>query len=140
MSNVHYLPTGLLNELCAELLRKLEEAQVHFYSENFQKVLSDFLEEILKDSNDKEFFRQRLWNEFCGNGPLEQFLKDPEISEVLVNSARDIWTEKKGKLEKAPEGFLSLETYHQYLRVLLNTLGKRADAKMPFADARLSDG
>jgi pilus assembly protein CpaF len=80
-------------------------------------------------------------DEVVGLGPVERLLKDPEVSEVMVNGADDVFVERKGRIERV-EGLL-FEGEEQVLHLIeriVSPLGLRVDESMPFVDARLSDG
>jgi pilus assembly protein CpaF len=80
-------------------------------------------------------------DEVVGLGPIERLLKDPEVSEVMVNGADDVYVERKGRIEKV-DGLLfegEEQVFHLIERIVA-PLGLRVDESMPFVDARLSDG
>jgi pilus assembly protein CpaF len=80
-------------------------------------------------------------DEVVGLGPIERLLRDPEVSEVMVNGADDVYVERKGRIEKA-EG-LFFEGEEQVLHLIeriVAPLGLRVDESSPFVDARLQDG
>jgi pilus assembly protein CpaF len=80
-------------------------------------------------------------DEVVGLGPIESLLKDPEVSEVMVNGADDIYVERKGRIERVERGLFEGEeaVYHLIERVV-GPLGLRVDESCPFVDARLPDG
>jgi pilus assembly protein CpaF len=80
-------------------------------------------------------------DEVVGLGPIESLLKDPEVSEVMVNGADDVYVERKGRIEKVERGLFEGEeaVYHLIERVV-GPLGLRVDESCPFVDARLPDG
>jgi pilus assembly protein CpaF len=80
-------------------------------------------------------------DEVVGLGPVERLLKDPEVSEVMVNGADDVYVERRGRLEKV-EGLLfegEEQVFHLIERIVA-PLGLRVDESCPFVDARLPDG
>jgi pilus assembly protein CpaF len=80
-------------------------------------------------------------DEVVGLGPVERLLKDPEVSEIMVNGADDVYVERKGRLERV-EG-LVFEGEGQVLHLIeriVAPLGLRVDESSPYVDARLSDG
>jgi len=80
-------------------------------------------------------------DEVVGLGPVERLLKDPEVSEVMVNGADDVYVERKGRIEKV-EGRL-FEGEEQVLHLIeriVSPLGLRVDESSPYVDARLPDG
>jgi pilus assembly protein CpaF len=80
-------------------------------------------------------------DEVVGLGPIEFLLKDPEVSEVMVNGADDVYVERKGRIEKVGHAVFEGEdgVYHLIERVV-GPLGLRVDESCPFVDARLPDG
>src|SRR5438128_5618227 len=80
-------------------------------------------------------------DEVVGLGPIERLLRDPEVSEVVVNGADDVYVERRGRIERA-EG-LFFEGEEQVLHLIeriVAPLGLRVDESSPFVDARLQDG
>jgi pilus assembly protein CpaF len=81
-----------------------------------------------------------ILDELLGFGPLQPLLDNPEISEVMVNGAGQIYIERKGKLTKTN---ITFENDEQVLRIIdriILPLGRRIDADSPTVDARLPDG
>jgi pilus assembly protein CpaF len=80
-------------------------------------------------------------DEVVGLGPIERLLKDPEISEVMVNGADDVYVERKGRVERVDGRLFEGEeqVYHLIERIVA-PLGLRVDESSPFVDARLPDG
>ncbi len=80
-------------------------------------------------------------DEVVGLGPIERLLKDPEVSEVMVNGADDVYVERKGRVERVDGRFFEGEeqVFHLIERIV-SPLGLRVDESMPYVDARLSDG
>ncbi|HEX9236958.1 MAG TPA: CpaF family protein, partial [Actinomycetota bacterium] len=80
-------------------------------------------------------------DEVVGLGPIERLLNDPEVSEVMVNGADDVYVERKGRIERV-EGLL-FEGEEQVLHLIeriVSPLGLRIDESSPYVDARLPDG
>ncbi|MGH2554387.1 MAG: CpaF family protein [Actinomycetota bacterium] len=83
----------------------------------------------------------QISDEVVGLGPLERLLRDPEVSEVMVNGADDVFVERKGRIERV-DGLVfegEGQVFHLIDRIVA-PLGLRVDESMPFVDARLSDG
>jgi pilus assembly protein CpaF len=80
-------------------------------------------------------------DEVVGLGPLERLLRDPEVSEVMVNGADDVFVERKGRIERVNDVVFEGEgqVFHLIERIVA-PLGLRVDESMPFVDARLLDG
>jgi pilus assembly protein CpaF len=80
-------------------------------------------------------------DEVVGLGPIEFLLKDPEVSEVMVNGADDVYVERKGRVERVERGLFEGEeaVFHLIERVV-GPLGLRVDESSPYVDARLPEG
>ncbi len=94
----------------------------------------------ITDVSDRRRFVQEILDEALGYGPLEPLLKDPDISEIMVNGPFDIYIERKGKIYKTDAKFLNNDQLMVIIDRILSPLGKRVDEAMPYADARLPDG
>ncbi|MCR4441600.1 MAG: CpaF family protein [Peptococcaceae bacterium] len=81
-----------------------------------------------------------IMDEVLGLGPIEQLIKDPEISEVMVNGPHQIFVERKGRLEKVNACFRDNEHVMRIIDKIVSPLGRRIDESMPMVDARLPDG
>ena len=88
--------------------------------------------------------RERLVNEvrheLFGLGPLEPLLADPTISDILVNSHRRIYIERRGKLEATDVAFKDDEHLMRVIERIVSSVGRRIDESSPMVDARLADG
>ncbi|MCX5784375.1 MAG: ATPase, T2SS/T4P/T4SS family [Elusimicrobia bacterium] len=85
-------------------------------------------------------FINELLDEILGLGPLEEIMRDPGITEIMVNSADRIYIEKAGKLTLTKYRFRSDEQIMQVIKRIVAPLGKRIDESVPYVDARLKDG
>lgn len=83
---------------------------------------------------------EELLDETLGFGPLEQLLKDPSISDILVNGANEVWVERHGNLEKSDIRFRNNQHLLQVIDRIVSKVGRRVDEMSPMVDARLSDG
>lgn len=72
--------------------------------------------------------------------PILEYLNDPGISEILINSYNEIFVEKKGKLERTPATFADEDTLRAALNSIAQSVGRRVDNENPRLDARLPDG
>jgi pilus assembly protein CpaF len=80
-------------------------------------------------------------DEVVGLGPIEFLLKDPEVTEVMVNGPDDVYVERKGRLERVADGlFEGEEAVLHVIERIVAPLGLRVDESSPWVDARLSDG
>jgi pilus assembly protein CpaF len=79
-------------------------------------------------------------NELFGLGPLEGFLRDPGISDILVNRHNQIYVERDGKLEESDAVFKDDKHLMQIIERIVSSVGRRIDESSPMVDARLADG
>jgi pilus assembly protein CpaF len=80
-------------------------------------------------------------DEVVGLGPIEGLLKDPDITEVMVNGPDDVYVERKGRIERVERGlFEGEEAVYHLIERIVGPLGLRVDESCPFTDARLPDG
>ena len=109
-------------EICEAIRRLLKEENSLFNEEEIQ----DLTEEIL--------------HELKGFGPIEPFLKDPTVSDILCNTYRDIYVERFGLLEKTGARFLNDAHMRNIIDRIVSRIGRRIDEQVPMVDARLPDG
>jgi pilus assembly protein CpaF len=98
------------------------------------------LDDQLPDSVDREQLINNVLNESVGLGPLEEFLQDESITEIMVNNYREIFIERNGKLEQSRVTFSSDATVSAVIDRIISPLGRRIDESSPIVDARLKDG
>jgi pilus assembly protein CpaF len=89
---------------------------------------------------DRARIAEEVSDDILGYGPIEPFLRDPEISEVMVNSAFDIWIEQSGKLKKVEAHFNDEAHLRRTIEKIVAKVGRRVDESSPMVDARLPDG
>jgi len=89
---------------------------------------------------ERERLAREILDEIFGLGPLEQLLKDPTISDILVNRYNQVYIERGGKLE--PTGLTFKDDQHlmQIIDRIVSRVGRRVDESSPMVDARLPDG
>ena len=81
-----------------------------------------------------------ILHDIIGLGPLEDLLAENEVSEIMVNGPKQIYVERKGKLEKVSTAFLNDEHALRIIDRIIAPLGRRVDESSPMVDARLQDG
>jgi len=101
--------------------------------------LSD-AESALLNRAERERLVEEVLDETFGFGPLELLLKDPLISDILINGPKQIYIEKKGKLEKSTVTFRDNAHLLQIIDRIVSKVGRRVDEVCPMVDARLPDG
>jgi pilus assembly protein CpaF len=83
---------------------------------------------------------QEVLDEIFGLGPLEQFLRDPSITEILANGSQNVYVERNGRLERTNATFRNDEHLMQIIDRIGARIGRRIDEGCPMIDARLADG
>ncbi|ABE49908.1 MULTISPECIES: CpaF family protein [Methylobacillus] len=96
--------------------------------------------QLVVSAYELEKLTEEMVDELAGFGPLETLIKDDSINDILVNGARDIFVERKGRLEKSQLRFIDDEHVLRVIRRILSPLGRRVDEASPTVDARLPDG
>src|SRR5215470_4201557 len=89
---------------------------------------------------ERESISREILDEIFGLGPLEQLLKDPNVSDILVNRYDRVYVEKAGKLELTTLGFKDNTHLMQIIERIVSRVGRRVDESSPMVDARLTDG
>jgi pilus assembly protein CpaF len=89
---------------------------------------------------ERERLSREILDEIFGLGPLEQLLKDPSISDILVNRFNRVYVERNGKLELTGLSFKDNQHLMQIIDRIVSRVGRRVDESSPMVDARLADG
>jgi pilus assembly protein CpaF len=97
-------------------------------------------ENPLLNRMERERLIDEVLDETFGFGPLEMLLKDPTISEIMVNGPSKVYCERRGKLEKTEVKFRDNDHLLQIIDRIVSKVGRRVDETSPMCDARLPDG
>ncbi|HBO43346.1 MAG TPA: pilus assembly protein CpaF [Planctomycetaceae bacterium] len=97
-------------------------------------------EETLLNRNERERLVDEVLDETFGLGPLEALLKDPSISDILINGPKNIYAERRGKVEKTKVTFRDNKHLMQIIDRIISKVGRRVDETCPMVDARMMDG
>jgi pilus assembly protein CpaF len=97
-------------------------------------------ENPLLNRMERERLIDEVLDETFGFGPLEMLLKDPTISDILINGPYKIFVERRGKMEKSDVKFRDNEHLMQIIDRIVSKVGRRVDETSPMVDARLPDG
>jgi pilus assembly protein CpaF len=89
---------------------------------------------------ERERLAREILDEIFGLGPLEPLLKDPTISDILVNRYNRVYVERAGKLEATGLSFKDDAHLMQIIDRIVSRIGRRVDESSPMVDARLADG
>lgn len=129
----------LINRMDLTKLSSLTPEQVHAeVSRLAEAVLAQ--EAMPLSVSERERLVNDVQHELFGLGPLEPLLKDPTISDILVNSHDTIYIERRGKIESTNVRFKDDEHLMRVIERIVSSVGRRIDESSPMVDARLQDG
>ncbi|MGB1706615.1 MAG: CpaF family protein [Rubripirellula sp.] len=97
-------------------------------------------EDTLLNREERERIVEEVIDEVLGLGPLELILKDPTVSDILINGPKSIYIERAGQMEKSEVEFRDGKHLLQIIDRIVSKVGRRIDETSPMVDARLEDG
>jgi pilus assembly protein CpaF len=129
----------LLERLNLSNLDRLERQQV---ADAVRKVVQDLItqEAVPLNYEERDLIVVQVLDEIFGLGPLEPLIKDPEVSDILVNTYKQVYIERHGKLERTEVMFQDDRHLLQIIDRIVSAVGRRIDDSSPMVDARLPDG
>ena len=135
--NVH---TELLQQLGPQLYDANLDAEE--LATKVRTVLADVLAATNRPLTrvDRERITQDIADDILGYGPLEPYLRDTDVTEVMVNGPFSIWLERKGKLTQVDGKFNDEAHLRRTIDKIVSRIGRRVDEASPMVDARLPDG
>jgi pilus assembly protein CpaF len=138
------LKASVHNELLVQLGPQLYDANLA-QSELEAKVRAALIDVMAAESRpltaaDRQRITQEIADDILGYGPLEPYLRDPDVAEVMVNGPHDIWLERHGKLERVDGKFKDEAHLRRTIDKIVSRVGRRVDEAAPMVDARLPDG
>jgi pilus assembly protein CpaF len=104
------------------------------------RAIIDSLTDRLPPGADRDQLLGELADEALGLGPIERFLADPQVTEIMVVDADTIYVERGGRLERTDSRFTDDERARAVVERIVTPLGRRIDESSPLVDARLKDG
>src|SRR5436309_11872931 len=129
----------LVDKINLEALATIDNQRVR--SEVRQAVISLIdAEPTLLSSLEKQQISDEVLDEVFGLGPLEPLLQDPGISDILVNTYKQVYIERRGLLELTSVSFRDDQHLLRIIDKIVSQVGRRIDESTPMVDARLSDG
>jgi pilus assembly protein CpaF len=136
------LKTRVQNRLLAELDPSLDITK----TDDVRKTIQSLFEQILSEENivlsrpERARLFEQISAEILGLGPLQPLLEDESVTEIMVNGAKNIYVERKGKIHRVPVTFESNDHVMRIIDRIVAPLGRRIDESSPYVDARLADG
>jgi len=131
----------LLNKLNLDRLTKMSRAQAE---PEIRSVIATMLDResltVPLSLYERESLTSDVLNELFGLGPLELLLKDPAISDILVNRCSQVYVEREGRIEETDIVFQDDKHLMQIIERIVSAVGRRIDESSPMVDARLQDG
>jgi pilus assembly protein CpaF len=134
--NIH---RKLLSRLNLEALAHADRARAET---EIRALVGELLTEESTPINlsEREMLLSDLLDEVFGFGPIEPLLRDPTITDILVNTHRNVFVERRGILEKVPTTFQDDKHLLRVIDRIVSGVGRRVDDSSPMVDARLPDG
>ncbi|WP_090323869.1 CpaF family protein [Duganella sp. CF517] len=133
------LHAQLLDRVDLESMQRLSQEQIRIELRNLVEKLLEEDAVVINDAERKTLTRD-IQNEMLGFGPLEPLLEDPTVSDILVNTHRQIYVERRGKLELTDVTFSDDAHLMKIIDKIVSRVGRRIDESSPMVDARLPDG
>ena len=131
----------LLTLIDLSLIDSLDEAMLRQEIRRLvERILMEEKNSIPLNYNERERLFKEIQYEVIGLGPLEPFLQDPTICDILVNTHKQIYVERFGKLELTEAGFKDDAHLRRIIDKIVSAVGRRIDESCPMVDARLPDG
>ena len=134
-----YLHEKLLSILNLSVLDKITREEL---SRELSPKIRELLvaEGVALNTGEYSTLLTEILDEVLGLGPLEPFLKDPSVSDILVNTHKHIFVERYGRLEATPAHFKDDRHLMRIIQKIVTAVGRRVDESQPWVDARLPDG
>jgi pilus assembly protein CpaF len=137
------LKTRIHRQLIEQLdLSKLDLIPPDVLEREIARIVQSMLEQEATPLSRQERERvvREIWHETFGLGPIEPLMRDPTVSDILVNGARTVYVERQGKLERTEAIFRDDAHLLQIIERIVSRVGRRVDESSPMVDARLQDG
>jgi pilus assembly protein CpaF len=129
-----------------KLLSELDPAMDITRTDEVRRTIQDLFEQILAEENivlsrpERARLFEQIAAEILGFGPLQPLLEDDTITEIMVNGAKNIYIERKGRVHRVPVTFENNDHVMRIIDRIVAPLGRRIDESSPYVDARLPDG
>jgi pilus assembly protein CpaF len=129
----------LIDDLNLAALERLPKEDLR---RQINEIVADYVrvERILLNARELENFASEVFDELTGLGPVEPLLKDPSITDILINTHEKVYIERDGHLEHASIRFKDEAHLLRIVNKIVAAVGRRVDESQPMIDARLADG
>ncbi|MBA6364949.1 CpaF family protein, partial [Colwellia sp. BRX8-8] len=130
------------------LIDGMEEQNIHLLKDTSQveRRLERLIEEIRPRLNpglsvyERQALTLQIMQELTGLGPISDLMKEPGVTDILINGPDEIWVDRNGRLTKTKLRFDNESHLRRFLDRVLSTQGRQLDARQPMVDSRLPDG
>ena len=129
------------------LLQRLDlEAMESLSQDRLREELRQMVERLLAEENlvlnatERRNLVRDIQYEMLGLGPIEPLLADPTVSDILINTHKQVYVERRGKLELTDVTFVDDDHLMKIIDKIVSRIGRRVDESSPMVDARLPDG
>ncbi len=133
-------------EVHRKILERLER-NVNYDHQQLRRRVEEMVEYILQSETIPEYVEQsreelkeELLRNILGFGPIEEFLSDPEVDEIMVNGYDRIYIEKRGRIHLTDRSFMDENHLRMVIDRMLRPIGKAVNDLTPYVDGRLEDG
>jgi pilus assembly protein CpaF len=129
----------LIDELNLHHIDRIPRSELRL---QVQDLISDYVasERIPLNARELSEFVDEVIDELTGLGPIEPILKDPTVTDILINTHEHVYVERNGQLEPAPVRFRDEAHVLRIVNKIVGAVGRRVDESSPMVDARLLDG
>jgi len=129
----------LVDELNLSHIEKIPRSQLRH---QVHGMISDYVvsERLPLNTRELNDFVDEVMDELIGLGPIEPILKDPTVTDILINTHEYVYVERGGQLEPAPVRFKDEAHVLRIVNKIVGAVGRRVDESSPMVDARLLDG
>jgi Flp pilus assembly CpaF family ATPase/MinD-like ATPase involved in chromosome partitioning or flagellar assembly len=139
-----------IHEALAQKVNLIEASAAHSDSAKLAELRStieDAAQQVMSNKSHSHLtaeeiaqIKEEIVNESLGLGPLEDLMRDPAVTEIMVNGPKTVYIERSGKIERTGKRFSSEQQLRLVIERIIAPLGRRLDESVPMVDARLPDG
>jgi len=130
------------SQLLTELNTMVDVNDTMSVRQTIERLYTSFLaeEDVILSRNEREQLFQQIEADILGLGPLEALLRNPEITEIMVNGPHHVYVERQGRLHKIDAAFEDENHVRHIIDRILTPIGRRVDESSPMVNGRLPNG